>query len=144
MFDPYDQRTGDYNSSARIFVTVLICSGVITASTLPPIIAQYNLSLTILKILASIMGLCYLTLIWVSSSQYIIVAFFIAALLGGAFFSFIPITLEYLVDINHPIAPESTSSLCWAIALFLGAWFTFITELLAVDKAADPPYNIKK
>lgn len=139
IFSPYNDI-----STAWAFGTVLICSGLITAAILPSITAQYNLSLDILKLLTSIMGFCYLVLIWIPDCNYPIVSFFIATFLGAAFFNLIPITLEYLVDIAHPIAPESTSSLCWAAGLLLGAWFTLIMEVLAADDAADPPYNMKR
>jgi MFS transporter, FLVCR family, MFS-domain-containing protein 7 len=104
-----------HTASLRLVVffgAVIICSGLVAGAILPPIIAKYSRSLMALKILTNIIGLCYLAFIGILGSNYALAAIFISALLGAAPFSLIPITLEYLVDIMHPIAPESTSSLC--------------------------------
>lgn len=102
------------------------------------------MSLTVIKSLCPIIGLCYLAFIWIPAIRTPLAPFFVAALLGGASFSLVPITLEYLVDIMHPVAPESTSSLCLVAGFLLSSWFTVIMEVLAFRSASDSSYSMRK
>lgn len=139
IFAPYKQ-----SSIASVCGVVFIGSGLFTGIILPRITARYNISLIVLKTLCPIIGLCYLAFIWVPGGSNPLVSFSIAAILGGASFSLVPITLEYLVDITHPIAPESTSSLCWVAGLLLSAWTVVIMEIIAMHSPGDSPHSMKK
>jgi MFS transporter, FLVCR family, MFS-domain-containing protein 7 len=102
------------------------------------------MSLIVIKSLCPIIGLCYLAFIWVPGIRTPLAPFFVAALLGGASFSLVPITLEYLVDITHPIAPESTSSLCLVAGFLLSIWFTVIMKVIAFRSASDSSHGMTK
>lgn len=122
---------------------ICICSGLVAAAILSPVISRQKSSLIALKILAPIIALCHLAFIWIPQAQSLSATLVVVAILGAATFSLIPITLEYLVDILHPIAPENSSSLCWAAGQLLGIVFISIMEVLTAGDQANPPQNMK-
>ena len=55
-----------------------------------------------------------------------------------------PVALEYLVEIHHPLGPEVGSTLSWAGGQLLGGIFIIIQNALKAGRTADPPYNLRK
>lgn len=77
--------------------------------------------------------------------------FAILSLLGAASFSLVPVVLEYLIEITHPVSPEVTSTICWAGGQLLGGIFILISDALrdsgvsdgtADDHTKRPPGNM--
>lgn len=129
---------------AGICGAVCISSGLIATLILYPFIAKTRSSLITLKVLTPIIGLCYLIFIWISDVQQQAATLIVIAVLGGATFILIPTTLEYLVDSLHPIAPESTSSLCWAAGELLGIVFISVMDILNAGDESVPPKHMKR
>lgn len=71
--------------------------------------------------------------------------------MGAASFSLVPVALEYLIEITHPVSPEVTSTICWSGGQLLGGAFILISGALrdsgpsdgsADDHSARPPGNM--
>jgi MFS transporter, FLVCR family, MFS-domain-containing protein 7 len=129
---------------AGICGAVCISSGLLATAIISPVIARCKASLISLRIFIPIIGLCYLAFIWIPDTQSQTEMLIIIAILGAATFSLIPTTLEYLVDSLHPIAPENTSSLCWAAGQLLGVVFISTMEVLNAGDNSDVPIHLKR
>ncbi len=129
---------------AGICGAVCISSGLLAAAILSPVIAKRNASLIALRLLTPVIALCYLAFIWIPDVQSPTQMVFVVAFLGAATFSLIPTTLEYLADSLHPIAPENTSSLCWAAGELLGIVFISMMQVLNAGDTSEVPHHLKR
>lgn len=68
----------------------------------------------------------------------------LASLLGASAFSLMPLALELLVEVTHPVSPEITSVLCWTGGALLGAVFLLIMDALKGGPDARPPFTMKR
>jgi len=57
--------------------------------------------------------------------------------LGAASFSLMPIALEYLIEITHPVSPEITSTICWTGGQLTGAIFILVSDALRAPGESD-------
>jgi len=48
-----------------------------------------------------------------------------------------PIALEYLIEITHPVSPEITSTLCWTGGQLTGAIFILVSDELRARGKSD-------
>lgn len=55
------------------------------------------------------------------------------AILGAASFSLVPVVVEYLVELTHPVSPEVTSTLAWSGGQVLGGIFIIVSGALKDD-----------
>ncbi|RFU27715.1 hypothetical protein B7463_g8614, partial [Scytalidium lignicola] len=130
---------------------VLIIAGLVIAAIVSPIIDRTKSFVLSTKICVPIIALCYLTFIWAPQTRTLVAPFLILGVLGGASFSLLPIILEFLIEITHPISPEVTSTLSWASGQLFGAIFIIIVNALrdpgindgsADDGSTRPPGNM--
>lgn len=69
--------------------------------------------------------------------------YIVLAILGGASFSMLPVVMELLVELTHPVSPEVTSTLAWAGGQLGGGIFILISDALKAGNGANPPGNMK-
>jgi FLVCR family MFS transporter 7 len=112
---------------------LLIVVGLVAAAVISPIVDKTKTYLISIKIQVPIIAICYLAFTWVPQSRSIGAVYAILSILGAASFSLVPVVLEYITEITHPISPEVTSTICWAGGQLIGGIFIVIS-----DKLRDP------
>lgn len=140
MLGPY----GFSDDEAGIGGAVLIVVGLVAAAISSPILDRTKSFLLALKLLVPIVGLCYLIFIWMPETRSIAGPYVVLALLGASCFSLVPVALEYLIELSHPLSPEVTSTIAWAGGQLFGAIFIIVSNALVAPKDANPPEHMKK
>jgi len=107
----------------------LIGCGLVIAAAATPIIDKLQARLLSMKVAAPTIGICYLTFIWIPGSP-IVTAYVVLGVIGGASFTLLPVTLEWLAKETEPAPPEVSSILCWMIGQLLGIVFTISMQNL--------------
>ncbi|KAH7482561.1 major facilitator superfamily domain-containing protein [Fusarium oxysporum f. sp. albedinis] len=139
IFSPY----GFSDDEAGIGGAVLIVVGLIASAISSPIIDRTKSFLLTLKILVPLVGVSYLVFVWMPETRDIAGPYVVLAILGASSFSLVPIALEFLIELSHPLSPEITSTLAWAGGQLFGAIFIIVSDALVADKDANPPKNMK-
>lgn len=136
---------------AGISGALLIAVGLVASAITSPIIDKTKSYLLACKVLVPVIAVCYLAFTWAPQTRTIVAPYAILSLLGAASFSLVPIVLEYLIEISHPVAPEVSSTISWTSGQFLGGIFILISDALRApgpnDGTADdhtdrPPGNM--
>ncbi|KAH8810847.1 major facilitator superfamily domain-containing protein [Xylogone sp. PMI_703] len=109
---------------------ILIIAGLVIAAISSPIIDRTKSFVLSTKIFIPIIALSYLTFIWAPQTRTLVAPLVILGALGGASFSLLPIILEFLIEITHPVSPEVTSTLSWAGGQLLGGLFIIVANAL--------------
>lgn len=133
---------GFSDNDAGIAGAVLIVVGLVAAAITSPILDRTKAFLLAIKVAAPIIGLSYLVFIWMPGTRSIPGPYVVLAILGASSFSLVPVVMEYLVELTHPVSPEVTSTLAWAGGQLLGALFIIISDALKAGPEADPPANM--
>ncbi|KZL64386.1 major facilitator superfamily transporter [Colletotrichum incanum] len=139
MMNPY----GFSDEEAGIAGALLIVVGLVASAITSPILDRTKKFLLAIKIAIPVVGLCYLVFIWMPETRNIAGPYVVLAVLGAASFSLVPVALELLIELSHPVSPEVTSTIAWAGGQLLGAVFVIISNALQADDRADPPKNMK-
>lgn len=134
---------GVSDDQAGIGGAVLIVVGLVAAAVSSPIIDRTKSFVLTLKILVPLVGLSYLIFIWMPETGDVAGPYVILAMLGASSFSLVPVALEFLIELSHPLSPEITSALAWAGGQLFGAIFIIVSDALAAGKDAHPPKNMK-
>lgn len=149
-----NQILGPYSFSetdAGIAGALLIVVGLVCSAITSPIIDRTKSYLLAIKTQVPIIAICYLAFIWAPGSRTIAASYAILSILGAASFSLVPVVLEYLIEVTHPVSPEVTSTICWTGGQFLGGVFIIISDALkdpgvsdgtADDGSSRPPGNM--
>jgi MFS family permease len=149
ILQPYSFTEDD----AGIAGALLIVVGLVASAITSPIIDKTKSYLLACKALVPIIAVCYLAFTWAPQTRTILAPYVILSILGAASFSLVPIVLEYLIEITHPVAPEVTSTICWTGGQLLGGIFIIVSDALRApgpnDGTADdhtdrPPGNMFK
>jgi FLVCR family MFS transporter 7 len=146
ILEPY----GYSESDAGIAGALLIVVGLVSAAISSPIIDKYKFYLRYIKTAVPIIGLSYLIFIWAPQSHGLAYPYVICSILGAASFGLVPVVLEFLVEIHHPLGPEVGSTVCWSGGQLLGGIFIIIQNALKAGPEgsegpeAGPPLNMKK
>lgn len=135
---------GFSDTEAGIAGAVLIVVGLVSAAVTAPILDRSKAFVLAIKIAAPVIGLCYLIFIWMPGTRAIAGPYVVLAVLGAASFSLLPVAVEYLVELTHPVSPEVTSTLAWTGGQLLGALFIIISNALKAGADANPPNNMSK
>lgn len=147
MLAPY----GFSETDAGIAGAILIVVGLVTSAITSPIIDKTKAQLLAIKVCVPIIAICYLAFTWAPGTRSLGAVYAILAILGAASFSLVPVVLEYLIEITHPVSPEVTSTICWAGGQLTGGCFILISDALRdpgkTDGSADdgskrPPGNL--
>jgi FLVCR family MFS transporter 7 len=140
MMKPY----GFSDDDAGIAGAILIVAGLVAAAISSPILDRTRRYLLAIKLLVPVAALCYLIFIWMPETRDIAGPFVVLGVLGISSFCLLPIVLEYLTELSHPVSPEVTSTTAWAGGQFLGAIFVIISDALVAGDDASPPRHMKK
>jgi MFS transporter, FLVCR family, MFS-domain-containing protein 7 len=147
MLEPYSFT----ETNAGIAGALLIVVGLVTSAVTSPIIDRTKSYLISIKVQVPIIAICYLAFTWAPQTRSLGAVFAILSILGAASFSLVPVVLEYLIEITHPVSPEVTSTICWTGGQLLGGIFILISDSLraggvndgtADDGSKHPPGNM--
>ncbi|KAM7224155.1 Major facilitator superfamily domain containing protein [Rhypophila decipiens] len=164
IFSSFSVYVGCFNSISSILVQVLspwgfsdeeagigggvlIVVGLVTSAILSPLIGKKRAYLTTIRIAVPLIGLCYLIFIWMPKTYKdggLAGPYVALCLLGASSFSLMPVVLEFLVELTHPISPAVTSTIALSGGQLLGGIFIIVSGALKAGPDGDPPFNMYK
>ncbi|KAH8127987.1 major facilitator superfamily domain-containing protein [Trichoderma asperelloides] len=134
---------GFSDEQAGIGGAILIVAGVVAALITSPILDRTKSFLLTIKTIFPVAGICYLVYVWLPETQSVVGLYIVLGVLGASSFSLMPVALEYLVDLSHPVGLEVTSVIAWSAGQLLGGCFILICNALQAGGEAKPPKNMK-
>lgn len=137
---------GYTDNDAGIAGAVLILVGLVSSAITSPILDRTKKFVLLTKICVPIIGICYLVFIWMpqtNSSGGLAGPYVVLAILGASSFSLVPVAVEFLVEMTHPVSPEVTSTLAWSGGQLLGGIFIIVSDALRAGDDSNPPHNMK-
>lgn len=141
ILEPY----GFSEDQAGIAAALLIFVGLVSAAVSSPLTDRYKFYLPLIRIAVVLISLCYLVFIWAPQSKNIVYPYVVCAVMGASSFVLLPVVLEFMVEIHHPLGPELTSSVCWCLGQIFGAIFIIIQDALKDSGPhAHPQGNMKR
>ncbi|PHH63894.1 hypothetical protein CDD81_5342 [Ophiocordyceps australis] len=140
MMTPY----GFSDDDAGIGGAILIVVGLVVSAVSSPILDRTKAFLPALKTLIPVVALCYLAFVWMPETRAIAGPYVVLALLGATSFALVPVALELLAELSHPLSPAVTSTIAWAGGQLFGAIFVIISGALTDGQDGDPPRNMKR
>ncbi|KAI9782760.1 MAG: hypothetical protein M1816_001712 [Peltula sp. TS41687] len=141
ILEPY----GFSETEAGICGALLIVVGLVAAAITSPILDRHqNKALLAIKTQVPLTALAFLGFIWAPQSRGVATPYLLASLLGASAFSLMPLALELLAEITHPISPDITSVLCWTGGSLLGGVFLLTMDALKDGPDAHPPFRMKR
>lgn len=140
ILEPY----GFSQDEAGIAGAILIVAGLVSAAITSPLNDKYKFYIWFIKVTVPTVAIMYLIFYWAPPSRNLAFVFVISGILGAASFSLVPVVLEYLVEILHPLGPSVSSALCWSGGQLLGGSFIVIMDALKASKDANPPQNMSR
>ena len=138
ILEPY----GNSETDAGIAGALLILVGLVSAAISSPLIDRYKFYLSYIKVSVPIIALSYLVFIW-APEYSLAYPYLVCSILGAASFGLVPVALEFLVEIHHPLGPEIGSTVCWTGGQVLGGIFVIVQNALKAGPDAKPPLNMK-
>ncbi|KAK1977136.1 major facilitator superfamily transporter [Colletotrichum cereale] len=139
MMAPY----GFSDEEAGIAGALLIVVGLLASAIASPVLDRTKQFLPAVKAAVPVIALCYLAFLWMPETRAVAGPYVVLALLGAASFSLVPVALELLTELSHPVSPEVTSTMAWAGGQALGAVFIVVSDALQAGPEADPPRNMR-
>lgn len=140
ILEPY----GYSENEAGIAGAILIVVGLVSAAISSPLMDRYKFYVPYFRAATPLIAICYLIFIWAPPAPTIACAYVICAVLGAASFGLVPVALEFLVEVHHPLGPEMSSTLCWSAGQLLGGVFIIVMNALKAGPDAHPPATMKK
>ncbi|CAK7565606.1 MAG: hypothetical protein SEPTF4163_003528 [Sporothrix epigloea] len=137
---------GYTDDEAGIAGAVLIVVGLVSSAITSPILDRTKKFVVTTKVCVPVIALSYLVFIWMPqthNSAGLAGPYFVLALMGAASFTLVPVAVEFLVEVTHPVSPEMTSTLSWSGGQLLGGIFIIVSDALRSNKDANPPQNMK-
>jgi len=134
MLEPY----GFSEDAAGIAGALLICVGLLTSAVTSPIIDKTKSYLLAIKMQVPIVAISYLAFTWAPQTRTLAAPYAILSILGAASFSLVPVALEFLIEVTHPVSPEVTSTICWSGGQLLGGIFIIISAALRDPDTTSP------
>ncbi|KAL2132920.1 hypothetical protein VTI74DRAFT_3141 [Chaetomium olivicolor] len=137
---------GYSDEEAGIAGALLIVVGLVAAAVISPIIDRTKSYLLAVRAMIPLIGICYLIFIWMPATREgggVAGPYVVMAVLGAASFSLLPVVVEYLVELTHPISPAVTSTLAWSGGQVLGGIFIVISGALKAGADGNPPGDMK-
>ncbi|KAH8161447.1 hypothetical protein CIB48_g6812, partial [Xylaria polymorpha] len=133
---------GFSSDDAGIAGALLILVGLVTSAITSPILDRTKAFLLAIKVAVPIIGISYLAFVFVPPTRQLAGPYVVLAILGAASFSLVPVALEFLCELGHPMSPEVTSTIAWGGGQLLGGLFIVISDALKAGPDADPPANL--
>lgn len=140
MMTPY----GFTDDEAGIGGAVLIAAGLVAAAVSSPVLDRTKRFIAALRLLVPIVALSFLAFTWMPETRSVAGPYAVLAILGAASFSLVPVALELLTELTHPLSPEVTATTAWAGGQLLGAVFIIASDALVDGPDAHPPRNMKR
>lgn len=164
IFIPFAVYVGTFNSISSLLNQVmapygyteeesgiagalLIVVGLVTSAITSPIIDRTKAFLLTIRIAVPIVGLSTLIFIWMPETRPsggVAGPYVVMALLGASAFSLVPVAVEFMVELTHPVSPEVTSTLAWSGGQILGGIFIIISGALKDGPEGNPAGNMKR
>ncbi|KAI1370033.1 major facilitator superfamily domain-containing protein [Xylaria arbuscula] len=135
---------GFSSDDAGIAGAVLIVVGLVASAISSPILDRTKAFLLAIKVATPVIGLSYLAFVFVPPTRGLAGPFVVLAVLGAASFSLVPVALEFLAELAHPMSPEVTSTIAWGGGQLLGGIFILVSDALKAGPQADPPANLSR
>lgn len=133
---------GFTSDEAGIAGALLIVVGLVASAIASPVIDRKKTFLLASKTLVPIIALSYVVFIFMPGAGSLAGPCVVLAVLGASSFVLVPIALEFLCEITHPLSPEVTSTTAWTGGQFLGGIFILISDALKAGPEAEPPLNL--
>lgn len=134
---------GFSSDEAGIAGALLIVVGLVGSAVASPILDRTKTFVGAIKGAVPLIALCYLAFVWMPATRAVAGPYAVLSVLGAASFSLVPVALEFLCELSHPLSPEVTSTVAWAGGQLLGGVFIVISDALkASGDGADPPGNL--
>lgn len=140
FMEPY----GFNDTDSGIAGALLIVVGLVASAITSPILDRTKAFLLAIKIAVPIIAITYLIFIWMPGTRDIAGPYVVLSILGAASFALVPVAVEYLVELTHPVSPEVTSTLGWGGGQLLGGIFIVVSDALRSGEDANPPKNMHK
>ncbi|KAI0407212.1 major facilitator superfamily domain-containing protein [Xylaria palmicola] len=135
---------GFTSDDAGIAGALLIVVGLVASAITSPILDRTKAFLLAVKLAVPIIALSYLVFIFVPPTRQLAGPYVVLSILGAASFSLVPVSLEFLCELSHPMSPEVTSTIAWGGGQLLGGIFILISDALKAGPDADPPANLNR
>jgi len=133
ILSPYSFSETD----AGIAGALLIVVGLVTSAITSPIIDKTAAQLLAIKIFVPVVAISYLAFTWLPGSRSLAGIDAVLAILGASSFSLVPVALEYVIEITHPVSPEVTSTICWTGGQLTGGIFIIVSDALRDNGQSD-------
>ncbi|KAI1095624.1 MFS general substrate transporter [Rostrohypoxylon terebratum] len=133
---------GFSSDDAGIAGALLIVVGLVASAITSPILDRTKAFLLAIRISVPVIALSYLVFIWMPGTRDIAGPYVVLSILGASSFSLVPVALEFLCELGHPMSPEVTSAIAWAGGQLLGGIFLIVSDALKASETADPPENM--
>lgn len=140
IFIPY----GFSADEAGIAGALLIVVGLVASAVASPVIDRTKAFVAAVKAAVPVIALGYLAFVWMPGTRGVAGPYAVLAVLGAASFSLVPVALEFLCELSHPLSPEVTSTVAWAGGQLLGGVFIVVSDALKAGDDADPPRNLDR
>lgn len=140
ILEPY----GFTEDGAGIAGAVLIVVGLVFAAVISPFNDKYKFYIWFIRAAVPVTALMYFIFYFAPPTRSIPYVYVVCAVLGAASFGLVPIVLEFLAEIMHPMGPSVGSSLFWCGGQLLGGVFIVIMDALKAGNNANPPNNMKR
>ncbi|KAH8904382.1 major facilitator superfamily domain-containing protein [Coniochaeta sp. PMI_546] len=140
IMEPY----GFSDTDAGIAGALLIVVGLVAAAITSPILDRTKSFLLAIKIAVPLLALSFLVFIWMPPTRTLAGPYVVLSVLGASAFSLVPVAVEFLVELTHPISPEVTSTIAWSGGQLLGGIFIVISDALKDGVDGDPPFNMHR
>ncbi|KAI1499506.1 major facilitator superfamily domain-containing protein [Biscogniauxia marginata] len=135
---------GFSSDEAGIAGALLIVVGLVASAVASPILDRTKQFLRALKAAVPVVGASYLAFVWMPATRGLAGPYAVLSVLGAASFSLVPVALEFLCELGHPLSPEVTSTLAWSGGQLLGGVFIIVSDALKAGPGADPPLNFDR
>lgn len=132
---------------AGIGGAILIVVGLVFAAITSPLIDRTKAYVLAVKIFMPFIALSFLVFIWMPethNSGGVAGPYVVLAVLGASCFALVPVALEFLAELSHPLSPEVTSTVAWAGGQLCGAVFVIVSDALTDGSDGHPPKNMKR
>lgn len=125
-------------TDAGLAGALLILIGLVSAAIISPIIDRTKKYILTIKILVPLIATSYLALTFMPATRTVAGPWTVCAILGATSFALLPCTLEYAALATHPVSPEITATVLWAMGQLLGGVFIVIMNALRGRWAGEP------
>ena len=134
---------GFSDDQAGIGGAILIVVGLVFAAITSPICDRTKKYLLFIKVFIPVIAVSFLIFYWMPQTRTVTGPYVILAFLGASCFALVPIAVEFMCELSHPVSPEFTSTVAWSGGQLFGAIFVIVSDALTAGPKANPPRNMQ-